>query len=394
MPTSVTVSSGQTSSGLTISAGETLYVLSGGTVSGIIVSGGYEHVYAGGLDSAATVESGGTLDVYGSARNDLILSGGAAGAGSGGLMFGTSVGSGGVQNVFDAGEIENTVVSGGTQNASGGEDYNVIADSGGTINVMSGGVTFGKAENGGTFNILSGGAIRAISTLVVYIGGTVNLARSIPTNGVDRDGGTLNILCFASGTQIETERGFVAVEDLAVGELVKAHFAASAPIIWIGKRTIDCRRHARPEGVYPVRVRAGAFGEGVPFRDVFLSPDHAVFAADVLVPVRELINATSIAQVPVDSVEYFHVELRHHDVLFAEGLPAESYLDTGNRANFAGQPGVIALHPEFAARVWDADGCAPLVIAGRELEAVKRLVVDAGEVGPGCIEDRRRAASH
>ncbi len=178
-----------------------------------------------------------------------------------------------------------------------------------------------------------------------------------------------------------------------VGETVKAHFAASAPIIWIGKRTIDCGRHARPEGVYPVRVRAEAFGEGVPICDVFLSPDHAVFAGDVLVQVRELINGTSIAQVPVDSLTHYHGELRHHDVLYSEGVPAESYLDTRNRANFAGGDGVVALHPEFAARVWDADGCAPLVISGRELDAVRRLVV-VGEVEPYCIGEWRRAASH
>jgi hypothetical protein len=112
------------------------------------------------------------------------------------------------------------------------------------------------------------------------------------------------------------------------------------------------------------------------------------------VPVRELINGTSIAQVPVDTITYYHVELQHHDVLLADGLPAESYLDTGNRANFAGGAGAIALHPDFAARVWDADGCAPLVLAGRELEAVKRLVVDFGEAEADCIEDRRRAVSH
>jgi hypothetical protein len=117
----------------------------------------------------------------------------------------------------------------------------------------------------------------------------------------------------------------------------------------------------------------------VPVRDVLLSPDHAVFVADVLVPVRELVDGGMIVQEREDSVQYFHIELKQHDVLFAEGLPAESYLDTGNRANFQGEAGVIKLHPEFAALAWDALGCAPLVLAGPELEAARLMVVRVDE---------------
>ena len=71
------------------------------------------------------------------------------------------------------------------------------------------------------------------------------------------------------------------------------------------------------------------FGDGLPRRDLWLSPDHAVFVDDVLIPIKRLINSTSIEQVPMDQITYYHVELEHHDVLLAEGLPAESYLDTG-----------------------------------------------------------------
>jgi hypothetical protein len=86
--------------------------------------------------------------------------------------------------------------------------------------------------------------------------------------------------------------------------------------------------------VWPVRVRAGAFGARRPHRDLVLSPDHAVFVDKVLIPVRYLLNGATIVQEPVDVITYWHVELARHDVLFAEGLPCESYLDTGNRALF------------------------------------------------------------
>ncbi len=76
-----------------------------------------------------------------------------------------------------------------------------------------------------------------------------------------------------------------------------------------------------------------------------LSPDHAVFVDDVLVPVRHLINGSTIVQEPVAEVTYYHVELATHDVILAEGLPCESYLDTGNRAVFV-NGGAETLHGE------------------------------------------------
>jgi serralysin len=90
--------------------------------------------------------------------------------------------------------------------------------------------------------------------------------------------------------------------------------------------------------VLPVRICASAFAAGIPARDLLLSPDHAVFVEDerggVLIPVGNLVNGATIARQQVDGITYFHVELRKHDVLIAEGLKAESYLDTGNRASF------------------------------------------------------------
>jgi hypothetical protein len=78
--------------------------------------------------------------------------------------------------------------------------------------------------------------------------------------------------------------------------------------------------------------------------------------------------------VPRDSVTYYHVELPQHSVLLADGLPVESYLDTGDRANFANNAGSTNLHPDFASRVWDAAGCAPLIVSGPLLHAARRWV--------------------
>jgi hypothetical protein len=136
--------------------------------------------------------------------------------------------------------------------------------------------------------------------------------------------------CFAEGTLVATPAGPVAVELLAVGDLVRVYGGRSQAVRWIGQRDVRCEGARQPARVCPVQVKAGAFGAGLPQRDLFLSPEHAVFQEGVLVPIHRLVNGTTIRQVPVPSVTYYHVALAGHGILFAEGLPAESYLDTGS----------------------------------------------------------------
>ena len=128
-----------------------------------------------------------------------------------------------------------------------------------------------------------------------------------------------------------------------------------------------------------MRVAAGAFGPGLPHADLWLSPDHAVYVNEVLIPVRYLVNGSTIAQVKVDSITYHHIELAQHDVLLAEGLPAESFLDMKDGSNYGRGSGAIKLYPDFTARMWEAFGCAPLIVTGPELEAARALVAGFAE---------------
>lgn len=195
------------------------------------------------------------------------------------------------------------------------------------------------------------------------------------------------VSCFLAGTGIATRDGEIPVEELAVGDRVLARFAGTAPVQWIGHRQIDCRRHPDPERVWPVCVRRGALGDNVPCRDLWLSPDHAVFIDDVLIPIRQLINGMTILQEPRERVTYYHVELARHDVLTAEGLQAESYLDTGNRAMFANARAATVLHPDFATvtaglECREREGCAPLVMYADGVEPVwRRLATRAEALG-------------
>lgn len=153
--------------------------------------------------------------------------------------------------------------------------------------------------------------------------------------------------CFAAGTRILTARREVLVEDLTVGELIVTPTGEMLPVIWIGSRHINCRRHPQPSSVYPVRIQADAFELNQPASDLFLSPDHAVFAEGVLIPIRYLLNGKTVRQMKTLAVTYFHVELLDHSIIFANGLPCESYLDTGDRHAFANAGSVVSLHPSF-----------------------------------------------
>jgi len=207
--------------------------------------------------------------------------------------------------------------------------------------------------------------------------GTLGVERPVTATDITE----MNVLgfataCFAAGTRIRTDRGNVAVEHLRVGDRAITAARRRAPIVWIGRRTLDCSRHKRPHDVHPVRVCAGAFGPKRPARDLWLSPDHSVFVEGVLIPIRYLCNNATIRQEAARRITYYHVELARHDILLAEGLPAESYLDTGNRASFENADQVVILHPDFARRIWEREGCAPLVLEGEKLAAASRALLE------------------
>ena len=181
-------------------------------------------------------------------------------------------------------------------------------------------------------------------------------------------------VCFVSGTSILTTKGEVAVENLCVGDLAVTASGKSRPIRWLGRRTIDCRNHFRPHEVMPVCIAAHSFGEHRPARDLLVSPGHSIcvdIVGEVLIPAMALINGTTIVQKEVDHVTYWHVELDSHDILVAENMPAESYLEMGNRAFFAGGDVVALDASPDAPAATHADFCRPFHSEGALVEVVR-----------------------
>ena len=208
------------------------------------------------------------------------------------------------------------------------------------------------------------------------------------------------VSCFVEGTRIAVPDGEDrAVEELTAGDLIMTASGTARPIVWVGRRMVDCARHPAQRSVWPVRIAAHAFAEGVPARDLCLSPDHGVLAGDALMRIGHLCNGLTIVQEKVETVTYYHIELETHDVLLAEGLAAETYLDTDGRANFETAGAVVRLHPDFGsgsadvAAIWEMFGCAPLVVAGPRLDQERRrLAARAVALNPACGHERQASA--
>jgi len=351
-----------------------------------------ESIVNNGTIDAAFAGITGTLDISGaySGTGSFLIEGGTGGNGrtilelpanlSANVAFDTNVG----ELLLDSVPTFHGTIAG-----FGNTDTIVMPNLGNAVNATLSGSTL-NITNG------SGGTVEAIAINTSSMNYseaiwnvTENLGNSQATLKVS---GVTAAACYAAGTRIKTPTGEIAVEHLVAGDMVHAHFAGTAAVVWIGHRHVDCRRHPKPAEVWPVRVSAHAFGPRMPSRDVLLSPDHAVFAGDVLIPIKHLINGKTITQEKVDTVTYYHLELAEHDVLLADGLPAESYLETGNRAAFDNAGGEVALYPDFGMRRWEAFGCAPLVVTGPLLNAVNASVRGRVPKAPRTNRTFRRVA--
>ena len=156
----------------------------------------------------------------------------------------------------------------------------------------------------------------------------------------------LEVPCYCPGTLIMTERGEVAVERLAIGDVVVTAAGMLEPIRWIGRRSYAGAFIAGRHLMLPVCIRANAFADGVPHTDLSVSPGHAVLLDGQLVPAWRLVNGVSVVQADaVDEVTYIHLELGRHDILFANGALAESFLDDGCRGQFHNAAEFDVRHP-------------------------------------------------
>jgi len=193
-------------------------------------------------------------------------------------------------------------------------------------------VTILGAQGGNAPLLMFHGEIPPRNVDLWVVGHNIDLAAQEAIKG--KPGG---VICFTPGTMIQTQDGPRRVEDLREGNLIQTKDNGCVELLWKGHRRINgARLHAMPQ-LAPVRLRAGALGEKVPDAELLVSPDHrivisgvqarALFNADeVLVMARDLVNDHSILfDRTVREVEYYHLFLPSHEVVFANRIETESF---------------------------------------------------------------------
>jgi hypothetical protein len=377
----------------------------GGATTGQIFGAG---IYVQGANGVLTFDSNGTTETIGASITDDQ---GAAAAASYGGASGYTQGSTGIVKT-GAG----TVILTGTNTYTGGTAINAgtldIASAG---NIGTGAVSFGAAAvmlkltttpaSGSTFGdaltgFATGGtvdlqnlaftpgatAVASGTTLTLTDGATIEkfTLSTAPAIGTrfyafadTANGGTdvTSLLCFLAGTKIATPGGERRVEQLCAGDLVMTVSGEARPVVWIGTGRVLATR-GRRDAATPVIVRKGALGANVPNRDLRVTKGHSLYLEGVLIPVEFLINHRSILwHDHAQEVAIYHIELATHDVILANGAPAETYRDDGNRWLF-----------QNANDGWGMPlraPCAPVVTGGPLVDAIWRRLLDRAGPRPG-----------
>ncbi|MFT9026806.1 Hint domain-containing protein [Acetobacter indonesiensis] len=422
-------------------SGAHIWTDTGAVTSNAVISDSATQGVGEGAAYNTTVNSGGRMSVAsnataGSAFNTVINNGGDIEIAQGAVVSNTTVNSGGLATVFANAVITDvTVNNGGSANiaqngtlsgtmklADGGR-ATIWANAGGTI-VMDGstntGLVVSGLASGGTltttingFNGTAAGnsdgieidGVKASDVTKVEYTDADNVKLTLKNGGIinmhipgaeaagyslqtAKDGDLLFEVCFLAGSMIATPDADVAVETLEIGDVVKtwnwqSQSVENRTIVWVGKKHMTVKAGVADDAAgYPVRVLKNAIAEGVPYKDMLITPEHSLFFENKFVPVRMLVNGRSIFyDRSIQSYDYFHVETEDHSVIWGDGMMTESYLDTGNRSTFR-QEGAVVRLGQAEGKDWASDAAAELAVSRAVVEPLFRQIetraADAG----------------
>lgn len=187
------------------------------------------------------------------------------------------------------------------------------------------------------------------------------------------------IPCFTPGTLIETPRGEVPVESLREGDRVITRDNGIQEIRWVGNRTLSRDELALNPSLKPILIKAGSLGQGLPERDMVVSPQHRLLIAgdrtqlyfdesEVLVAAKHLVNNGAIQTLETLRTTYIHFMFDRHEVVLSDGAWTESFQPGDQTLGAMGQEArdeIVALFPELAT----AEGVADYAAARRALKA-------------------------
>lgn len=156
------------------------------------------------------------------------------------------------------------------------------------------------------------------------------------------------LMCFCADTMFATPTGPRAVQNLSVGDVIST-VSGTTTVKWLGEAAVDVRLN-NPAKVNPICISAGALGADLPLRDLIVSQDHAIEIDGMLINAGALVNGDTIrqvAQMPMSGFSYYHIDTGSHELLLAEGVAAESFIDYASRDSFKGQGEATDSIPEM-----------------------------------------------
>ncbi|WP_281070764.1 Hint domain-containing protein [Oceaniglobus trochenteri] len=351
--------------------------LSGGQGDDLITGGAGDDTVVGGFGND-TIDTGAGDDTIEAGAGDDVVT---AGAGD---------------DTVRGGDGEDTISGGpGNDSLEGNDDADTFIDVNGG-DTVSGGAGFGPDSRDFDTLDLTGsidgtpGAVRyelqdtvtdsdgnGIDGSVVYFDADDNEVGQIDFTNIEEIIDTVPP-CFTPGTLIATPKGERLVEDLREGDRVITRDNGIQQIRWVGHTTLDGRALAENPRLQPVLIRAGALGNGLPERDMLVSPNHRVLVAndktalyfeerEVLVAAKHLVDGKGIVEVEASSTTYIHFMFDQHEVVLSDGAWTESF-QPGDQSlkgiDSAQRDEILALFPELE----NAEGLADYAAARRTLK--------------------------
>lgn len=179
------------------------------------------------------------------------------------------------------------------------------------------------------------------------------------------------LACFVAGTLVKIPDGETAVEALREGDLVVCRDGRHVPLRLVLRTQVRAKDLAGNPNLRPVRIQAGALGAGLPTRDLLVSRQHRMLVTspiakrmfgtpEVLIAAAKLLQLPGVRVEPgQDPVDYFHLILEDHEVIFAEGAPTESLLTTPKALQALSADALAELRTLFPQAI-DADPARPI----------------------------------
>jgi Ca2+-binding RTX toxin-like protein len=276
--------------------------------------------------------------IYGGAGNDTIF-----GMDDNDSLYGgdgDDVIDGGVDNDVIFGDAGNDTLTGGqgADTLFGGADRDLFvinATGDGAGSFVDGGE---EGDDFDTLDLRGAGPLRVTfdadnveNGIVTYFDADRNVIGSTRFVNIE------NVVpCFTPGTLIATPRGEVPVESLKEGDRVITRDNGIQEIRWVGRRDMTAGDFAVAPHLRPVLVRKGALGNGLPERDMMVSPNHRLLVAndrtalyfdehEVLVAAKHLLGGEGIRSIQSSGTAYIHFLCDRHEVVLSNGAWTETF---------------------------------------------------------------------